>query len=412
MSEPGTVTTTTPFLYARIWLHWLDTNEIRALSGRSLRLWMLLHAHAAGQDRTDAFRDALEQESGISDQHMRACFRELEAAGLLEREVGAGYGAAGRKSTVYKLLSPPSVREREERSRQALQAGREKRGPNQAPEQKKGGPNPIPVGGPNRIPSQDPSQDSSQDPAQEKHTEPALPGVSPSDFSEFSEEQPGTANRADMPAAGAPRPAGQPGAPRAQAENRPTSPEWPHGEPSHPLADFADTVLRDLDQAFEEYEQAEEDRDTRAQVERNGSTPVSQRAQGSSWTRAGAILPTDLHAGKPPGGTRPAGDIEDRRAQVETAPSTNTFKLSPRLQLKADARDLVVGWLQGRRMNRSPLPAELAYGIDLVTAYGLDGALEAVIAGNAALKDRNMLDGTMTFCGLKTVLADANKEAV
>lgn len=124
-----------PFLYGRVWLHWLDTDEVRDLSGRALRLWILLLAHAAGSDTTDPFKETLARESGIHVKNLKDVFIELEQAGLLERLIGSGYGDFGRKSTQYKLLSPPSVREREAAAQDALRSGAGRGSQNDSPPQ-------------------------------------------------------------------------------------------------------------------------------------------------------------------------------------------------------------------------------------------------------------------------------------
>lgn len=124
-----------PFLYGRVWLHWMDTDEVRELSGRALRLWVLLLAHAAGKEATDPFKDVLARESGIHVKNLKDVFIELEQAGLLERLIGSGYGEFGRKSTQYKLLSPPSVRQREAAAQDALRSGAGRGSQNDSPPQ-------------------------------------------------------------------------------------------------------------------------------------------------------------------------------------------------------------------------------------------------------------------------------------
>ena len=155
---------TDPLLYGRVWAHWLSSTEVQSLSAPAFRTWVSLLACAAGRGATDAFVARISHVTGYSDRTLRTCFSELEQAGLLQRKPGQGYGAAGRKSTLYVLLSPASVAAAEAEARSILEdtahAIRGSRGSG--------------VGGSRGSASQDPSQDPSQIPPTPKGGDPRL----------------------------------------------------------------------------------------------------------------------------------------------------------------------------------------------------------------------------------------------
>ncbi|TAK97848.1 MAG: hypothetical protein EPO08_20625 [Rhodospirillaceae bacterium] len=158
MSGSNQVTASKPFVFGQLWLHWLTSEEVQNLKLRALKVWLLLLAHAAGQNSTDTFKQTLAEESGIPAKHLQELFRELEAAGLLSREVGKGYGkVAGRKSTKYHMLSPPSIREKEAQAQAALEReSTPKRGPSSESTPKRG---PSSESTPKRGPSSESTRD-------------------------------------------------------------------------------------------------------------------------------------------------------------------------------------------------------------------------------------------------------------
>ena len=110
-----------PFLYGKVWAHWLASSEVQNLSAPAFRTWISLLACAAGRGATDAFVARLIQLTGYSDRTLRIAFQELESAGLVQRKKGEGYGSNGRKSSLYTLLSPLSVAAAEAEARSIME---------------------------------------------------------------------------------------------------------------------------------------------------------------------------------------------------------------------------------------------------------------------------------------------------
>ena len=107
-------------VFGTIYLHWLHAAEVHILTGAAFRTWVALLTTAAGKQSSTAYLSQLNAATGLADTALRKAFRELEAAGLIARQRSAGWGAPGRRSNGYTLLSPPSCRQAETEAGKAL----------------------------------------------------------------------------------------------------------------------------------------------------------------------------------------------------------------------------------------------------------------------------------------------------
>ena len=107
-------------VFGTIYLHWLHAAEVHTLTGAAFRTWVALLTTAAGRTSSTAYLSQLGTATGLAETALRKAFRELEAAGLIERQRSAGWGAPGRRSNGYTMLSPPSCRQAETEAKKAL----------------------------------------------------------------------------------------------------------------------------------------------------------------------------------------------------------------------------------------------------------------------------------------------------
>lgn len=92
--------------YGYLFVDELDTDEVRALSPRALRVLLILWGMSRkGTDLAWPSQIKLGLTAGLSRESVSRAVHELESAGLIERIHGPGRGLK------YRCLRPPSLRE-------------------------------------------------------------------------------------------------------------------------------------------------------------------------------------------------------------------------------------------------------------------------------------------------------------